>query len=123
VLEPLADQITETIRRYYKLVDQGDVDGLLGLFADRAIYQRPGYAPIVGRSQLVEFYANQRVISTGEHAVVKILVDAGNVAVEGTFAGRLKDGSEVGLRFADFFVVDDSLHIKARNTYFFTPMV
>lgn len=123
MLGPLTDQVTETIRRYYKLVDRGDVDGLVELFAERAVYQRPGYAPIVGRIQLDEFYSNQRMIDSGRHAVVKIVVDAGNVAVEGTFAGTLKDGSEVGLRFADFFVVDENLLIRARNTYFFTPMV
>ncbi|WP_406150576.1 nuclear transport factor 2 family protein [Streptomyces sp. NBC_01012] len=117
------EQIAERIHRYYALVDDGDVQGVVGLFARRAVYERPGYDPIVGRDGLDAFYRGQRVIDRGCHTVVKLVVGAHDAAVEGGFRGTLKDGSEVELRFADFFRLDDDLLFEVRNTYFFSPMV
>jgi ketosteroid isomerase-like protein len=117
-------QIMAAIRSYYELVDKGDIDGLLALFAENAIYHRPGYSPIIGRNGLARFYRSQRVIDCGRHVVINLLIDNdGGVAVEGTFAGRLRDGNEVNLRFADFFGLDESVLIETRNTYFFAPLV
>ncbi|WP_432160180.1 nuclear transport factor 2 family protein [Streptomyces sp. NRRL F-5630] len=117
------DQITERVRRYYTLVDDGDVQGVVGLFADSAVYERPGYDPIVGRDGLDAFYRGWRVIDSGSHTVVALVVGASEAAVEGRFRGTLKDGSEVDLRFADFFRFDDDLLFVVRTTYFFAPMV
>ncbi|MFC8571192.1 nuclear transport factor 2 family protein [Streptomyces sp. NPDC057245] len=117
------EQIAERVRRYYALVDDGDVRGVVGLFADRAVYERPGYEPIVGRDGLDAFYRGERVIDTGSHTVVSLVVGTGDAAVEGEFHGTLKDGSEVDLRFADFFRLNEDLLFEARNTYFFSPMV
>lgn len=117
------DQITERVRRYYTLVDDGDVQGVVGLFADSAVYERPGYDPIVGRDGLDAFYRGQRVIDSGSHTVVKLVVGASEAAVEGEFRGTLKDGSEVDLRFADFFRFGEDLLFEVRKTYFFAPMV
>ncbi|ESQ01307.1 nuclear transport factor 2 family protein [Streptomyces sp. ZG43] len=117
------DQITDRVRRYYTLVDDGDVHGVVGLFADNAVYERPGYDPIVGRGGLDAFYRGQRVIDSGSHTVVKLVVGTGEAAVEGEFRGTLKDGSEVDLRFADFFRFGEDLLFEVRNTYFFAPMV
>ncbi|MFG2682010.1 nuclear transport factor 2 family protein [Streptomyces sp. NPDC048392] len=117
------DQIAERVRRYYTLVDDGDVQGVVALFADGAVYERPGYDPIVGRDGLDAFYRGRRVIDAGRHTVVKLVVEASEAAVEGEFRGTLKDGSEVDLRFADFFRLDEDLLFEVRNTYFFAPMV
>lgn len=117
------EQIAAQVRRYYALVDDGDVQGVVGLFADRAVYERPGYDPIVGRDGLDAFYRGQRVIDTGRHTVVKLVVGSNDAAVEGEFRGTLKDGSEVDLRFADFFQLNEDLLFEVRNTYFFSPMV
>uniref|UniRef100_A0AAU3H3D1 Nuclear transport factor 2 family protein n=1 Tax=Streptomyces sp. NBC_01401 TaxID=2903854 RepID=A0AAU3H3D1_9ACTN len=117
------EQIAERIHRYYALVDDGDVQGVVGLFAPSAVYERPGYDPIVGRDGLDAFYRGQRVIDRGSHTVVKLVVGPHDAAVEGGFRGTLKDGSEVELRFADFFRLDDDLLFEVRNTYFFSPMV
>ncbi|MGW8063894.1 nuclear transport factor 2 family protein [Streptomyces ziwulingensis] len=117
------EQIAERVRRYYALVDDGDVQGVVGLFADRAVYERPGYEPIVGRDGLDAFYRGRRVIDAGTHTVVRLVVGPGDAAVEGEFRGRLKDGSEVDLRFADFFRLNEDLLFEVRNTYFFSPMV
>ena len=43
-----------TVREYYRLVDADDVDGLLALFADDAVYCRPGHPTMQGRADLAE---------------------------------------------------------------------
>lgn len=118
-----ADLVAAQIRRYYELVDQNDVGDIVGLFAENAVYERPGYPTIVGREQLDDFYRSVRMIDQGRHTVGELLVNAGQAFAEGVFAGTLKDGRVVDVRFADFFAVDDKLLISFRRTYFYAPMV
>jgi steroid delta-isomerase len=77
-----------------------------------------------GRAAMAEFYRGQRVISAGVHTLDRMTIDGSGAAVHGEFAGVLKDGREVRLRFADFFVVvaENGLFAR-RDTFFFTPLV
>lgn len=115
--------VIDQVRHYYALVDRGDVSGVIALFAERAVYERPGYEPIIGHDQLDDFYYNRRVIKHGRHEVTRIVSDIDSAAVEGVFVGTLKDGREVELGFADFFTINDELLISARRTYFYSPLV
>ena len=110
-----------TVRRYYDLVDAGDVPGLVALFAENAVYDRPGYDPLRGHGDLEHFYTYVRIIQSGRHTITSLLVDGNQVAVTGQFNGVLKDGSEVkDQEFADFFKLDDRGLIVHRKTFFFT---
>lgn len=111
-----------TLREYYRLVDADDVEGLLALFTDDAVYNRPGYSAMCGRAALTKFYGGERVIARGCHTLDRVVTSNPQIAVTGSFEGVLKDGSEVALRFADFFVFDGS-RIARRDTFFFAPMV
>lgn len=111
------------VLRYYALVDQGDVPGLVALFAPDATYHRPGYPPIVGSAELTTFYRDQRVIREGQHTVSEIVDNSPHIAVQGSFTGVLRDGRSVELRFSDFFTVDADARFTRRDTYFFTPLV
>ncbi|WP_240137706.1 nuclear transport factor 2 family protein [Streptomyces sp. MUM 178J] len=113
----------QRVRRYYELVDAGDVTGLVGLFDHDAVYRRPGYDPLVGRAQLESFYREHRVIKEGVHTVSTILVHEDGAAVHGTFEGTLHDERSVSLRFADFFTFSESGTFRSRDTFFFAPMV
>lgn len=113
----------DRIRRYYELVDGGDVTGLVSLFAPDAVYRRPGYDPLVGRDDLVRFYNDQRVIKDGCHRLSEVVIQGDAAAVHGTFEGTLKDGSAVALRFADFFTFADGGPFSSRDTFFFVQMV
>jgi steroid delta-isomerase len=115
-------QLVEIVRSYYRLVDACDYARMLELFADDAVYRRPGYAPLVGKSALAEFYLAVRVIDSGRHELLSILVQDDSAAVQGRFTGRLKDGTEVSLNFADFFRFHGG-RIVERNTYFDAPAV
>lgn len=110
-------------RLYYELVDRGDISGLVGLFAPDAVYNRPGYPSLQGRSEIEDFYRNSRVIESGRHSLDKVLAEGLSVATEGKFSGRLKDGSLVTARFADFFTLDIDGRFTRRDTYFFSPLV
>lgn len=109
------------VRRYYELVDAGDNAGLVDLFDEHATYKRPGYAMFHGRADLTAFYESERIIASGAHTLGALFADGSRVAVEGTFAGVLKDGRSVTLPFSDFFelgVTGDGLKILQRRTYF-----
>ena len=107
---------------YYETVDTRGPEDVVALFARDALYRRPGYETFVGRPSLLSFYGGQRVIERGRHVVKVLLVDGDRVAVEGEFEGFLRDGSEVNLRFADFFRFTEGL-IAERASYFDVPAV
>nr|WP_062330524.1 nuclear transport factor 2 family protein [Herbidospora sakaeratensis] len=111
------------VRAYYDRVDSDDVDGLLALFADDAVYERPGYVPLNGRAALKRFYQDQRIIEHGRHTLDEVIAGPDRIAVSGAFAGRLKDGRNVDLRFADFFTFAPSGRFARRTTFFYTPLV
>jgi len=112
-----------TVRRYYELVDSGDVSGLIGLFAPDAQYYRPGYPPLVGRAALEHFYREQRVIKEGSHVLSAVVAAGDNVAVHGEFKGLLRNGQQVDARFADFFSFGPDGYFARRDTFFFSPLV
>lgn len=112
-----------SIVRYYARVDAQDVDGILQCFAEYAVYHRPGYPPLQGHEQIKHFYANERVIGQGQHDVTSVVEDGDRVAIEGTFAGQLRDGSSVSLLWADFWRVRPDGIATERRTYFYSPLV
>jgi len=118
-----SDTAAERVRRYYRHVDAHEIDALLDLFADDAVYARPGYEPLNGRAEIENFYRAERVITSGRHTVCSVLVDGAQVAVHGEFAGTVRTGEQVGLRFADFFVLDETGRFTRRDTFFFAPLV
>lgn len=116
------DAAVERVREYYRAVDANDVDGLLGLFSDDCVYERPGYAPLVGKPALAAFYATDRVIESGRHELTNVVAQQDSVAVEGRFVGQLKNGTAVEVRFADFFRTSGDVFVS-RQTYFFEASV
>ena len=116
-------QVEDCVRRYYELVDAGDVEGVLDCFAPEAVYHRPGYDPMVGGAALAAFYGGERVIADGRHVLEEVLVDGARAAVHGRFEGTLKDGSAAAVGFADFFVLDGRGAFASRRSYFDRPAV
>lgn len=110
--------LAERTRHYYATVDAQDVEGVLDWFSDDAVYHRPGYDPMVGRASLAAFYGGERIIEEGRHTIDHLLVDGTSVAVRGSFTGRLKDGTERTIGFADFIDYDVDDRARERRTYF-----
>ncbi|MER6910513.1 nuclear transport factor 2 family protein [Streptomyces sp. NPDC000594] len=113
----------DRVRRYYRLVDAGDVPALVALFTPDARYHRPGYRPMVGHAELERFYLDRRVIRTGTHTLSTVVAADDEIAVHGLFRGELHDGARVELRFADFFRLTPQGHIASRDTFFHVPAV
>ena len=109
-------------RRYYTVVDAGDADAPIALFAPEATYDRPGYDTLTG-PQIGEFYRGERVIVSGAHTVDEIIADDTRAAIRGTFEGVLKDGSQAREGFADFMEFDEEDRIRTRTTFFFRAAV
>lgn len=102
-------------RRYYDLVDAGDYDGLVSLFSENVVYERPGQPAIEGEAELREFYQAGRPLSAGEHQLHSVVREGDTVAVRGTFRGR-QDGDPVEIGFADFHEFSDG-EIVRRYTF------
>jgi ketosteroid isomerase-like protein len=119
----MRNTFTELVERYYAEVDKGDVEGIVALFEIDAEYYRPGYAQMSGREAIKSFYENDRIIESGLHNVESIISDHATVAVEGSFKGTVRGGTEAEVRFADFFRPGPNGLIRKRRTYFYAPLV
>ncbi|GAA1864576.1 nuclear transport factor 2 family protein [Brevibacterium marinum] len=116
------DSVTELVKRYYSTVDAGKPGATSALFAAEGHYDRPGYPTMVGQ-QITDFYHGERVIESGAHSLTEILVDGDRASSRGVFTGRLKDGTETSVGFADFFLFDPDGLIAERTTYFYQAAV
>jgi len=115
----VADKV-EIIRSYYRLVDSGRVESAVALFAEEACYERPGTAPIRGRSALLRFLRGADSWTT-EHRLLTAIVADDQVAVRGRVVGRTPQAENVDLGFAEFWTVTDVGEILRRVSYFFIP--
>lgn len=113
----------DLVQRYYAEVDNRDFDRVVALFEVDADYYRPGYGQMSGREAIRSFYLADRVIESGVHNVESIIGDSGTVAVEGSFNGTVRGGTEIEVRFAEFFCAGPNGLIKKRRTYFYAPQV
>jgi ketosteroid isomerase-like protein len=109
--------LSAVINDYYRCIDEGDVRAALSCFADDAVYRRPGYPALTGIDSIESYYRTTRVISTGRHAIEVVVASPDEVAVRGSFEGTARDGSPLGVRFADFWRFADN-RVVERNTYF-----
>ena len=121
--DAFCERLERAVRTYYQLVDANDVDGVVAMFAEDAVYNRPGYDPLIGRRQIERFFRDQRVIERGRHTVTEVVVSGSVVAVHGACSATLKSGRDLDLRFADFFVANASGAFQKRDTFFFAPLV
>lgn len=114
--------VNELVKRYYSTVDAGDPAATSALFAAEGWYDRPGYPTMVGQ-QITDFYHGERVIESGAHSLAEVLIDGDRASSRGVFTGRLKDGTETSVGFADFFLFDTDGLIAERTTYFYQAAV
>lgn len=112
-----------TVRRYYQLVDVGEVVAICALFAEEATYRRPGFPLLRGHDDIRRFFSESRLIASGRHELTRIAAVGDLVAVEGNFAGLLKDGRHAAVRFADFWEFGSDGLVLSRVTYFDAPSV
>jgi len=112
----------EVIVELFLKIDSREWDALRGDFCEDCIYERPGYAPIMGLERLQQFYREERVIAAGQHFLEKIVIDGAAGACWGSFSGTHKDSSRIHEKFADTYTFREG-KIHTRKSYFFRPAV
>ncbi len=110
------------VRRYYDDVDGADVDAVLRVFTEDAVYRRPGYEPMRGIDAIRAFYRGERVIASGRHAIDALVGSGDEIAVRGSLTGTSRDGASLEVRFADFWRFRGD-RVAERRTYFDAPAV
>nr|AJV88380.1 MfnH [Streptomyces drozdowiczii] len=108
---------SETIRRYYELVDAADYEAMFRIFCDDLIYERAGTEPIEGIVEFRHFYLADRKIRSGRHSLDVLIENGDWVAARGVFTGQLRTGEAVTTRWADFHQFRGE-KIWRRYTYF-----
>lgn len=112
----------ERIKDMFRAIDACDWQALACFFHPDMVYERPGYAPLVGREQVLHFYRHERMIVSGVHQVDGVAVDKNAAASWGRLRATLKDGSIAEVQFADVYTFTDD-RIRVRRSYFFRPAV
>lgn len=112
----------ELIARLFETVDSRRWEGLKQFFCEEIVYERPGYAPLVGRERVEKFYTEERVIACGKHVLEAVVVNGSEGACWGRFIGQHKNGSPLDERFADCYTFEEG-KIRTRKSYFFRPAV
>ncbi|GAA2244787.1 MULTISPECIES: nuclear transport factor 2 family protein [Kitasatospora] len=110
------------IRQLFHVVDNRCWEGLSGVFAKDAVYERPGYEPLKGLARISHFYTHERIIASGRHAVDHVTAGYEAAACWGRFRGESINGDPLDEQFADTYVLVDG-KITHRKTFFYRPAI
>jgi ketosteroid isomerase-like protein len=111
-----------SIEELFRAIDCQNWGKLSSIFHPDITYERPGYQPFIGIDQVLQFYANERMISSGQHKIEHIMVDHNCGVCWGHFVGILKDGTKADERFVDVYQFYQNSIIE-RRSYFFRPAI
>jgi branched-chain amino acid aminotransferase len=120
--KPAAEISADFVRAMFQTIDSGNWNSLQRVFCPDIIYERPGYAPLVGFDRVKKFYAEERVIASGNHMLEGVVVTNQTGACWGRFIGKHKNGSSIDEAFADTYVFQDG-KVRRRKSFFFRPAV
>ncbi len=81
----ISSRIEQTLRNYYSWIDARELDNVMGLFAEDALYNRAGEV-YSGKPQIDEFFRHLRKLD-GVHSIEGIFVNGFNAFVVGEFKG------------------------------------
>jgi uncharacterized protein len=112
----------DAIRRLFDIVDARRWESLQEVFHPDIVYERPGYAPLLGFDAVRDFYQNRRVIASGRHLVEGMAVEGDCGACWGRFQGAKHDGTPIDEGWADVYTFAEG-KIRTRRSHFFRPAV
>ncbi len=105
----------QTVISYYDRVDAGDVDWVINLFSEDAVYDRASEV-YASKAAIEQFYRSERKIE-GRHTLTNVASCKDTVLVDGEFRGRGADGSLKKIGFADCWRFNNAGQVTRRNTY------
>ena len=104
---PSLEKMKGIVKTYLGLLDSGRYDELSPLLSDKVVYQTIiGRAPIVGASNVIQYYKQTRVVGSGVHEVTGIVAEGNMTAVLLRMKGVLKDGSKIEFEAVDLFTFE-----------------
>ena len=110
-------ELGKTVSDYYPHIDAVDVDWVIALFADDAVYFRAD-AVYCGRPAIARFFREERKIR-GRHTIEQMWVDQAStsVIVVGEFEGHGACGDSRCVGFADQWRFNESGLVTQRRTF------
>ena len=119
---PAARDADKFVLDLFESIDRQDWERLEAQLHDNVTYERPGYEPLIGKSAVMQFYHERRIILQGVHKVEQVVTKPPHIACWGSFVGRSKRGDDLSVRFADVYQVLEG-RLWFRRTYFDSPAV
>ncbi|MFC1415447.1 nuclear transport factor 2 family protein [Streptacidiphilus cavernicola] len=106
----------------FHIIDNRTWNNLTHIFTDDAVYERPGYPPLLGLHQILHFYQHQRIIATGHHHIDHTTSNLNTAACWGHFHGTTHTGQPLHEPFADTYITTNN-KITHRKTFFWRPAI
>ena len=105
------------IEAYYPRIDSSDIDWVVALFADDAVYERAD-AKYSNKQEIEEFFSKERQIR-GRHVIEDLWPDeeAKQVVAIGRFEGVGAEGDPRSVGFADVWQFNDQQRVTKRRTF------
>lgn len=110
------------VHSLFSAIDSSNWSALEELLHEDVVYDRPGYAAFEGKSRVLDFYRNERIIARGEHILERVVAQDDCIAAWGTFIGVAKNGLPLNERFADVYELKHE-KIYRRRSYFFRAAI
>lgn len=114
-------RIRETLERYIERLNQGDVEGILELYAENPVLEDPvGQPPHEGFEAVRRFYQNgigQMSVRAELQGPIRI-TDTGQAAI--AFTVTLLDGSGTTIDVIDVMTFDQEAQISSMQAYWGT---
>jgi nuclear transport factor 2 (NTF2) superfamily protein len=107
--------LSDLIRKYYACIDGNDIDWVVSLFCEDAVYQRAD-SRYQGKESIARFFRQDRAIQ-GRHLVEALWSFDHQVICTGVFVGHGKVGDSRRVRFADFWYFNEAGLVLSRDTY------
>jgi ketosteroid isomerase-like protein len=104
-----------TIKAYYGWIDAQEIDRVLELFRDDALYKRAG-STMDGADALQKFFVSERKIR-GRHAIENMWAVGNTVISKGRFFGVGAMGDARDVEFMDVWTFDDTGLVEKRETF------
>jgi len=111
-----SSDLGEKVLEYFRLVDQGRLDEMYGMYTDDIFYKRAGTEPIIGKAALIAFFQGPRGIDRIRHEMKVVAADGNCVAVEGRAQATLLSGGSFDRQIAEFFWFEGD-RISRRHGY------
>jgi ketosteroid isomerase-like protein len=109
--------IRDLVAAYYPAIDRSDVERILRMFAEDAVYERAGveYRDL---ASIRKFFSEDRQIR-GEHVINRVWADEASrtVFVTGRFEGQGADGDPRSFGFADVWHFNEADLVSKRQSF------